>query len=266
MKNLPLFFHYFGSKLNIIKTVYPSPKYETIIEPFCGAASYSLHYYDRKVLLYDISPVIVGIWNYLIHVKASELLRLPLIGPEQTVDELNVCQEAKWLIGFWLTCSSNKPVNRQSGWMKSPVGLGNVSTFWSDMTKRRLATNVHRIRHWKAELLSYEKIQFEGLATWFVDPPYKALSLYPYGEPLDYVKLADWCRSRRGQTIVCENPEGDWLPFRKMTRLPRRMMNTSGTKTNAIECVWVGNNPLFTTTRVVVVCFVGCVTQSTLKS
>jgi site-specific DNA-adenine methylase len=53
-------------------------------------------------------------------------------------------------------------------------------------------------------------------ATWFVDPPYnnKAGSHYKCGsKDIDYNNLAEWCRSRRGQVMVCENAGATWLPF-----------------------------------------------------
>jgi len=65
-------------------------------------------------------------------------------------------------------------------------------------------------------------------ATWFVDPPYHVSGAraskaergrvrYPNGaDDIDYPALARWCRSRRGQVIVCEQPGADWLPFRAL--------------------------------------------------
>ena len=62
-------------------------------------------------------------------------------------------------------------------------------------------------------------------ATWFVDPPYQPTRGMKTGQglgyapgctsrELDYGELAEWCRSRRGQVIVCEQEGADWLPFR----------------------------------------------------
>ena len=52
-------------------------------------------------------------------------------------------------------------------------------------------------------------------ATWFIDPPYQHVpGRYHHGpETIDYDELAEWAMSRRGQVIVCEGPDGDWLPF-----------------------------------------------------
>lgn len=50
MKPLRPFFRYFGSKWLVGKH-YPAPMHETIVEPFAGSACYSLHHFDRKVVL-----------------------------------------------------------------------------------------------------------------------------------------------------------------------------------------------------------------------
>jgi hypothetical protein len=74
---------------------------DTIVEPFAGAAGYSCHYPARKVILIDASPIIAGIWRYLIAVSPAEVLAIPDIPEGGTVDDLPVCQEARWLIGTW---------------------------------------------------------------------------------------------------------------------------------------------------------------------
>lgn len=55
-------------------------------------------------------------------------------------------------------------------------------------------------------------------ATWFIDPPYQRVAKgYTYGaSDIDFDVLAEWCRSRRGQVIVCEQEGADWLPFRPL--------------------------------------------------
>ena len=56
---------------------------------------------------------------------------------------------------------------------------------------------------------------FSGEASWFVDPPYQNQGKhYHYGpENVDFAMLGNWCRTRLGQVIVCENEGADWLPF-----------------------------------------------------
>lgn len=43
---------YYGGKGKRIG-VYPPPEYDTIVEPFAGAAAYSLRYHEKKVLIID---------------------------------------------------------------------------------------------------------------------------------------------------------------------------------------------------------------------
>jgi hypothetical protein len=54
-------------------------------------------------------------------------------------------------------------------------------------------------------------------ATWFIDPPYQHANRRGYlCKGIDYARLSDWCRSRRGQVIVCEQEGADWLPFKPL--------------------------------------------------
>ena len=71
------FFSYFGSKYRMAKH-YPEPAYDVIIEPFAGAAGYSLLYPTKQVILYDNYEPVVRLWDYLIKVKKEEIWSLPL--------------------------------------------------------------------------------------------------------------------------------------------------------------------------------------------
>lgn len=74
-------------------------------------------------------------------------------------------------------------------------------------------------------------------ATWFIDPPYKgeAGRLYRH-HSIDYAALAGWCRSRRGQVIVCERQGASWLPFLPLTTV-KATPGSRGKGTSA-EVVW----------------------------
>ncbi|MFL6862652.1 MAG: hypothetical protein ACJ8DZ_06610, partial [Allosphingosinicella sp.] len=61
--------------------LYPAPRYNTIIEPFAGSAGYSLRYHERTVILYEIDPVVVAVWKYLIGVTPREILAIPDLEP-----------------------------------------------------------------------------------------------------------------------------------------------------------------------------------------
>lgn len=78
-----------------------------------------------------------------------------------------------------------------------------------------MAQLADEIRHWRISYGDWFATP-DVEATWFIDPPYrgKAGACYPHGsDGIDYGGLSTWCRRRRGQTIVCEGPNADWLPF-----------------------------------------------------
>jgi hypothetical protein len=70
------FWRYYGGKWRAALT-YPPPQHATIIEPFAGAAGYSLRYPDREVILVERYAVVAEIWRYLIRVPAREVLAIP---------------------------------------------------------------------------------------------------------------------------------------------------------------------------------------------
>src|SRR5689334_5925034 len=74
--SLKPFWRYYGGKWRAAPR-YPTPLHDTIVEPFAGAAGYSLRYPDRRVILVDAYPVIAGMWRYLIRVSADEIRRIP---------------------------------------------------------------------------------------------------------------------------------------------------------------------------------------------
>ena len=215
---------------------YPPPTHSTIIEPFAGSAGYALRYPDRNVRLYDADPIICAVWDYLIHVRPEEIRCLPLFFSH--IDELNVCQEAKWLIGFWLNKGTTQPSKSPSKWMRDYQARQPGCTYWSAAVVERIASQVPHIRHWTIAQSPYANIPNQT-ATWFVDPPYeKAGRAYRFHD-IDYANLASWCRSRSGQTIVCENAGADWLPF-KPFRVIKGLEGRRGGK-RSVEVIWTND-------------------------
>ncbi len=53
---------------------------------------------------------------------------------------------------------------------------------------------------------------------------------------IDYSGLAEWCKTRKGQVIVCEQLGADWLPFRELTKI-------KGLKNKSTEVIWT-NYPM----------------------
>lgn len=202
------FFLYFGGKFQNAPK-YPRAECPTIIEPFAGAAGYSVRRYSgRKVILFDKSPIISGIWWYLIHTKEEEILRLP--SKVEHIDLLpsTIPQEAKWLMGFWMNAASAVPCKQPSQWKRD---YPKNSIGWN-RAKLIVAKQLKYIRHWKVMESDYQEIpNIKG--TWFIDPPYQTQGVhYPYNK-IDFDHLSGWISNRNGQVIVCENDGATWLPF-----------------------------------------------------
>lgn len=235
MSKLKPFFCYYGGKWRDAKH-YPRPSFNTIVEPFAGAAGYSLNYPDTDVFLFDLDPVIVGVWAYLIRSTHAEISALPLLEQGQTVHDLSVCQEAKHLIGFWLNKGSSAPCLTPSAWMRSGT---RPNSYWGSAIRRRIAEQVGQIKHWKVQCVSYDALPTPD-ATWFVDPPYQhAGKHYRKGSSgIDFTALGGWCSRLPGQVIVCENEGADWLPFRPHRDIRATPKGERSDKTRSLEVIW----------------------------
>ena len=212
-------FSYYGSKSKIVD-YYPPPKHKRIIEPFAGSARYSLKYWQNDVLLVDKYPVIVGIWNYLIQATKADIMALPDLKTGDNVDSFNISQEEKWLIGFCINGGSAQPKKTAKDY-----------NTWGE-AKIRIAEDVHKIKHWKVILGSYDELE-NVESTWFIDPPYQFGGEWyvKSTKHIDFAKLGEWCKSRNGQVIVCENTKADWLPFKPMVDMQGAMYKTT-------EAIW----------------------------
>jgi len=130
-------------------------------------------------------------------------------------DELNKveCPEERTLIGFWWGKALVEPAKIPTGWLIENEPLYNVQ-YWGESRRQRVADQIDKIKHWKILGKSYENLG-NPKATWFIDPPYKnkAGEAYTCGpDDIDYKHLGEWCKTRNGQVIICENLGADWLP------------------------------------------------------
>jgi len=233
------FFSYFGGKWRAAPH-YPAPAHGRIVEPFAGSAGYAVRHAHLDVLLLEKSEPIAAVWDYLIKVSPEELLALPLLDYGQKVDDVpGLTQEQRWLIGLWCNPGSSQPKKTLMHW-PAPDGSRVPMSVWGDDVRARLARQVPLIRHWKILHADYSAAP-DVVGTWFVDPPYQyALGRnYPCGsKAIDFAKLADWCRARRGQTIVCEAQGADWLPFQPLGQFKANARG-SHKKAKAAEAIWL---------------------------
>lgn len=200
-------FYYYGRKKQIAKH-YPSPNFETIVEPFAGSAAYSLYRdnWKKNVILVERDEDVSDIWKWLIdEATPSEIKNLPdLEVGEKSSEFLHIIHAATKMAFHYKTIKV------------TPVLARN----W-EISKRYMSENLFKIKHW--HIISGDYTLAPDIeATWFIDPPYKkdAGKGYRYSSKLiDYKKLAIWSRGRKGEIIFCEGHEGDYLPFKPLLDL-----------------------------------------------
>lgn len=218
-------FYYYGRKYKIAHK-YPKPIYDTIIEPFCGSAAYSMLYYNKNIILNDIDDKIFKLWNFLIKdANENNILKLPILDKGESLNDNKyqyLTNEEKYLIGFYLNPGSSMP-------KKSP---GHYCA-WNNKNKSKIIEDLSKIKHWNIYNKSYKDID-NIKATWFIDPPYQGNGgkYYKYGnKKIDYDELKNWIMSRKGQVIVCENSEANWMDFKPLTTI-------KGQKHKTNEVIW----------------------------
>jgi len=217
---------YYGSKASIIKH-YPAPRYDTIIEPFAGTAQYALKYHDHNITIVDKYDVIVRIWKWLQRCSPNDVLGLPRLKCGENVDNFTWdCEEAKWLVGFIIVGAPAQPKKTASKW--KTVIRPNTQNYKLKM----IAENLCKIRHWNIICGDYRDLP-NTVATWFIDPPYQfGGQYYRYGnKDIDYNDLRQWCESRQGHVIVCENSKATWLPL-------KHLVHARGNKFTTSECMY----------------------------
>lgn len=224
-------FSFFGSKSKVAH-LYPEPRYDTIVEPFCGSAAYSLRYADRRVLLFDIDIRVLAAWEFL--TSGDEAIRwirkIPL-----SVDRGDSIYD---IIGgpippglaIILFAEASRGTMGTDRTHKIVEKFGEIR--WPSV-RPRLLDIVERVRHWRVMWCHYANLP-NGEATWYIDPPYSESGKHYRYHKIDYEALAQWCKSRKGQVIVCEQAGADWLPFEFLTK--KRGMWSGGKHSH--EALW----------------------------
>jgi len=221
---------YYGSKSKLVD-YYPPPKFDKIIEPFAGSARYALKYWEKEVLLVDKYKTVVDVWKYLQKCSKKDIESLPELKIGESLDDYRwLSNEEKLFLGFVIAKGGSSPRKKASMFAthRSPGRSRTAMGFELNKT----ANNIDKIKHWDIKLGSYQDIKNEK-ATWYIDPPYQfGGHVYKHSnKSIDFSKLAEWCKSRLGQTIVCENTKADWLDFKPMTKFKGCMFETT-------EAIW----------------------------
>jgi len=197
-------FYYYGRKKQIVRR-YPSPNYDTIVEPFAGSAAYSLHAdnWTRNVVLVEKDEKVAGIWKWLIHdATPREIENLPELEVGQKSSEFLHIIHAATKMAFHFKTIKVTPV---------------LARNW-EISRRHMLLNLHKVKHWKIICSDYQEAP-NCRATWFIDPPYRGDSGLGYrhgSKDLDYNRLASWAIQRKGEVLFCEGSGGNYLPFRPL--------------------------------------------------
>ena len=218
-------FSYYGSKSKRAH-LYPQATNGLVIEPFAGSASYSVQLMPNDNLSFwfnDLNKDTCEVWKYLTSSPCLETIRafIPDTMRRGTSITDHICN-AQDKTG--LKCPYGLEVYLRAATNRGTLGTGyfDAVTYWC----AEEWPTIYRKLVWAIERLSLADIEVTGKsytdlpnppAVWFVDPPYNNLAGFRYVENnIDYSHLADWCLSRDGIVIVCEQMTATWLPFKPM--------------------------------------------------
>jgi len=189
-------FYYFGRK-GRLAPYYPAPVYDTVIEPFAGSMAYTLHHRPQWATGIEIDEAVVRSWEWITNLAPSTIAEIyePAVG-----ERVN----HRWK----MMAAGSHGTSRAESYL------------WTERMARDLAKqkrlaarhSTYASRHVQYRLGDYRDAP-DVEATWFIDPPYQHVRRGYERDAIDYAELADWCLSRRGQLIVCEQAGADWLPF-----------------------------------------------------
>lgn len=227
------FFSYYGSKYTGAKH-YGPPRHETVIEPFAGSACYSTRWRVRRAKLYDISPDICLLWDWLINSSEADVKAIP--DSFENFDEIMALPAGpQTLVRFWVAKGRAEASGALSPWYFKYRNAGDCRV-WSAAVKQRIIRQKPGIADWRIEQASWEQIPMAE-AHWHVDPPYNnsAGARYPFSD-VDYAALASWCRALPGEVDVCEQYGAQWLPFVPLYEV----VTSRGRRTGAVskEAIW----------------------------
>lgn len=233
-------FSYYGGKSKIVDC-YPRPSHDVVIEPFAGAAAYAWRWRDHAIWINDLDPRTYAIWAFLTSSDALDAVRqyVPAnVKAGMRVSEICSKSTPVGLVEL-MRAEANRGTQGARGVHDTITSMG--QSCWHRL-RPKMETVIPSIQHWYVTNLPYDQLDFGAAsATWFIDPPYANIAGNRYREAaINYDILADWCLSRRGQIIVCENDGASWLPFTKMDHR-RVSIRSRYQRANAREVVYTAN-------------------------
>ncbi|HWY37096.1 MAG TPA: hypothetical protein VNY73_00960, partial [Bacteroidia bacterium] len=173
-------FNYYGSKSRLVD-LYPSPKFQKIIEPFAGSARYSLKHFEKEVLLVDKYDVVIKIWKWLQQCSVKDVMGLPVLKKGDKLSDLNLSEGERLFMGMINGVSSTSPRNTASSFASEQNGRKNKF--------KHIADQLFKIKHWKFIHGDYKDLPNENI-TWFIDPPYKFGGHAYVENEIDFVYLS----------------------------------------------------------------------------
>lgn len=207
-------FYYYGSK-TLLARYYPEPEGNVITESFAGSAAYSIYHLLNnnrlKAFLVEKDPRVYETWKWLLNATPKDIQNYPVpeVG-EKTSD---------FLI---MTCAVSNAVAK----CKELKYTDRIARVFEIQKKRLIKALSLKDR---IEVICDDFTTSPNVTgTNFIDPPYQVNSdvnkgtVFPNGngyskqcnsDNINYEFLSEWCKSRKGLTIVCEKNGADWLPF-----------------------------------------------------
>lgn len=227
------FFSYYGAKYTTAAYL-GRPRRDLVIEPFAGSASYSTRWNVRRARLYDVSPDICDLWDFLINCSDADIAQIP--NAFEDIEQVMALPRGPQLLcRFWVAKGRAEPSGALSPWYFKWRNATDCRV-WSAAVKARILAQRPAISEWTIDQMSWEKIPLEE-AHWHVDPPYNNLpgSRYPHSD-VDFDALGKWCAALPGAVDVCENLGADWMNFEHLCDV----VSSRGRRSGAVskEAVW----------------------------
>jgi hypothetical protein len=205
---------------------------------FYGGKSKILAFYPgagRSVWINDADPGVFGMWLFIRdnyqqwrHAIADR------VDVGARVSDLLPADAPAGLVSI-LQAEANQGTQGARGVHDQVTSMG--AKCWPRI-KAKLDWAHQQTQGWIITNLPYSEVKPDpATATWFIDPPYDNEAGRRYRQQVvDYGALRDWCLSRSGQVVVCENVGATWLPFEPVVE--RRGIRSRYQKSNAKEAIW----------------------------